>query len=169
MKAEDLYMAIGETDGKYIKEAENIKSKPVKSVLAIAVAAAVIIMCGCTAFALGGHFKDIKNIFGTVTGTEYLDATEEIDIDFIGFSGGVPEVEIILKTPDKAPYNTLGAEITLGEYEILDESGAAIKSDELAPGRYTLKVRSLIMTSKGDQPMEIKGDWSAQLDLSASR
>lgn len=130
MNREDLYSAIGDIDEKMLEEAAQNKRLRPRVPKAAVVAAALAVCVGGTAAvsAVTGHFSDIKNIFGTVTGTEYLDATDDLDIEFMGFKGGQLNVGFDIKQPDKAPYMTLGngAELKLLSYNVTDDDGNVI-------------------------------------------
>ena len=126
---------------------------------------------------LPGFFKDITNPFGTVTGTEYLDATDEIEISADCDSDQM-KIELVFVNPDTAPYNELDS-ITVSDWKIEDSQGKEVmKNDEakmaniengkasltlsldsLAEGSYKLIVNELTGSKKADSPIKISGTW----------
>lgn len=167
MNKENLFEAFGEIDDDFLRENEQKKRPHIKMKATVVFAAAAILVLGISAAAAGGHFKNIKNIFGTVTGTEYLDATEEITVKFLGMNGAEPVVEFVLNAPNKPPYST-GGTLSLGEYEIRDSEGNVVSSSKkprtLPEGRYIIKVSSLIMSAKAEQDMTVYGEWEGEVE-----
>lgn len=183
------------------------------------VAAATVLFMGLIAavnpgFAssLQGFFKDITNWNGAVIGTEYNQATEEVDVKISDLN--VLDNELVLpltvtfEKADKAPYNLVEA-LTLGEFAIASNSEGELTAEQIrielletkkfsfdieeshkllsevestAPTNrefkanlvidkellgsndtFTLIIRSLYGHSKGDAPLEIKGDWKLEI------
>ena len=81
-----------------------------------------------------GFFQDITNWQRAVTGTEYEQATEEIDIKIsnpITKSKKVSlPIEVTFENSNKAPFNVIEA-LTLGEFKIVDSSGNEINYEEI--------------------------------------
>ncbi len=159
------------------------KTVNVKKVAIIAAAVmAIIATTGAAVYAAtdGGFFKDVTNMFGAVTGTEYLNATNEVSVSV----SDDMTVTVTFNTPDVAPYSAI-SEIKLGDYKIVDKNGnevanvtggnavaqitngmaelpvevslgALVKGDS-----YTLIVESFFGLSKADAPIEIMGEWHA--------
>jgi len=103
--------------------------------------AAALVICICiitvnsTAIAdsVKGFFNDVIGFGGAVVGTEYLQATDEIQIDILE-----PElenetillpIEVTLQNKDAIPFKYI-EQVTLGKYKILDESGKVILSEK---------------------------------------
>ena len=126
---------------------------------------------------LSGFFKDITNPFGTVTGTEYLDASDEIEIA-AECNSDVITVEWIFVNPDAAPYNELDS-IAISNWRIEDSQGKEVMKnsetktvdivngkatltlsfDSLPEGEYVLIVDELTGYKKADSPLKIGGYW----------
>lgn len=104
------------------------------------VAAAVVLSIGLIATnptlanTIQGFFKDITNWHGAVTGTEYEQATEEIDIKISNIFTESNKVslpmEVTFENSDKAPFNAIEA-LTLGDFKIVDSSGNEINYEEI--------------------------------------
>ncbi len=126
---------------------------------------------------LPGFFKDITNPFGTVTGTEYLDATDEIEISADCDSDQM-KIELVFVNPDTAPYNELDS-ITISDWKIEDSQGKKVMKnsetktvdivngkasmtlslDSLPEGEYVLIINELTGYKKADSPLKIGGTW----------
>jgi len=185
------------------------KSMPMKfgSIAGAVVLAFSILMFTNTGFAnsVKGFFEDITNWSGTVTGTVYENATNEITADVgekVIQSDKVSfPLSITLKEPDKAPYNTIEA-LTIGDFQVF-QSGKPVNNEQIAFERgpmaefefmikdedklliledkkfktnlvinnlstsanetYTLIINSFFIQSKGDAPLEVKGEWEVNL------
>lgn len=177
----------------------NQKRKPYFKVFVSAVAIFVLLFGLMAASDSGlatsirGFFQDITNWQGTVTGTEYKQATEEIDIQ-VGEIRKNQEnqfllpLTITLKKPEEPPYMET-EEITLGAFNIINQSGKEIKAELiqyqtepvsngifevgllldkelLEPNNtYTLQISSVFSHKKADAPLEIKGEWQTEFFL----
>lgn len=136
MKRENLSNAMDMLDEDMLTEAAGIREKSGAkkrfSKLTVAAAAIAVIVCGTTAMAaIGGHFVDIKNIFGTVVGTQYVDATDEVNVEFLGFKNGAPDLAISPVDSTKAPYNS--GVMKLASYNITDEKGNTVLTSKYDP------------------------------------
>jgi hypothetical protein len=152
--------------------------------------------------AVKGFFSDITKWNGAVIGTEYNNATNEINV-----AVGEKEIQsdkisfplvITLNEPDKGPYSILEA-FSIGEFEVLKngepvnkkqlvfEAGAKSEYDfeiqdeekllaqenhefktnlaitDSSTNDYTLVIKSFFIQSKGDAPLEVKGQWEVNL------
>lgn len=157
--------------------------KPLKRTFLIA---AVLILCLPVigmAVSNTGKFKDVKNIFGAITGTEYENATDEITVS-LSVEEETLFVETAFLNPDIPPYNACEM-LSIGAYQILDETGNIVmESEETSPvmvldgktifdlslenmekGNYTLKIDSFISSKKADQPLPIYGNWELDFSL----
>ena len=153
------------------------KRRPMKRTFLIAAVLVLSLPVIGMAVSNTGMFKDVKTIFGTVTGTEYENATNEITVSL-----SAEENELLVKTtfvtPDTPPYNA-SEMLAIGAYQILDEAGNTILKgtespavvveegqaifhlslDDLKKGTYTLSIDSFISSKKADQPLPIYGNW----------
>ena len=152
------------------------------------VAAASLVLCFCLAggvvLAATGHlqgfFKDITKWSGTVTGTEYEQATDEIKISIVKATDGVTVLVTIIY-PDMVPYSELEL-LGIEEYEIVDQSGKVVMEGETTEmfeildgkanvtlpfenvpgGNYKVVVSGFVGSHKGDQPLVISGNWECE-------
>lgn len=149
------------------------------------VAVAAVVLCLCLAVcvgaaATGGMFADIKDWRGAVTGTEYVQASDEINA-VAEAKEDMLTVKIEALEPNKAPYGFFD-QLGIGSYRILDKFGAAVAEGEnteavaFAEGKaqivlsfdgtegecYVLEISSFIASSKADQPMKISGSWECE-------
>ena len=148
----------------------------------VAVAICLCLAVGVGAAAGGGMFSDVKNWSGAVTGTEYLNASEEIAVA-AEKAGDELKISAVFVKPDAAPYAYF-EEMSIEAYSIVDESGKTVVSGEgaavsvadgeavfyvpaaeLTAGNYSLVIESFIGGSKADQPLPVKGDW--EVDFTA--
>ena len=142
--------------------------------------AAVIALCLCASVAAANHFgafRDITSWTGAVTGTEYVQATNEIDVSAT-VEQGVLTVTAVFLSPDTAPYHEEES-LRIGRYQIVNASGKVVADGEgdafveivdgvaVMPlsldgtnrGTYTLRIHSFVGSKKADQPLNISGDW----------
>jgi len=166
--------AVHETEEIIMKNRVNFTFKKVASI------AAVLALCLCVSVAAAnhfGHFKDVTNWTGAVIGTEYEQATDEIEVNAVA-EQGVLTVTAAFLTPDTAPYSEEEA-FSVGSYQIMDASGdvvvdgegddfveivdgkavMTISLDGVDNGDYKLVISSFIGSKKADQPLKISGDW----------
>ncbi len=197
MTSEKLFEAFGNIDEKYIREARELSmnsrvknSKGEKQKMrklfrrpAVAVAALAICVCitGVTALAttdkVKGFFKDIIRWDGAVVGTEYEQATDELNLTITS----VPEeinVEVKMVNPDVAPYGFFEL-FGIASYKIMDSNGNVVVEasatemveitdgvinlklpcNDLPAGEYELVVNKMVGSAKADQPLELSGVW----------
>ena len=152
----------------------------------VAVAALVLCFClvGGAALAATGHlqgfFRDITKWGGAVTGTEYEQATDEIEINIVKAADGVT-VLVTLIYPDMAPYSELEL-LGIQEYEIVDQSGKVVIEGETTEmfeiyngkanvslplenvpgGNYKVVVSGFVGSHKADKPLVIGGNWECE-------
>ena len=131
-----------------------------------------------------GHYADIVNEEGAVVGTQYYSTPQEIEMT-AQYSDDSIMVQVTLKPIDKVPFSEMSA-LKIEACKIIDDSGAvsilentaetanvtdgtaAVKitlpePDGLKDGSYILKIDSILSEKKGDQPLEIFGNWSIAL------
>lgn len=162
-----------------------------KKFAVIAAALALVLCASVGAAAVGGHFVDIKNMFGTVTGQKYVDATDDISLKVLSSDKGGLLVQPIVNKPNEAPYSSID-KLSLGKYTVTDEKGNVVAEGdgskaveveqedgtlayyitvrdadgnviESESGMYTVSFEYFIGDSKADQALEIFGDWGVQV------
>lgn len=167
-------LAVHKTEEITMRNRVNFNFKKVVSI------AAVIALCLCASVAAANHFgafKDVTNWTGAVTGTEYVQATDEIEVNAVAEQGTLTITATFL-TPATAPYSEQEA-FTVGNYQIVDASGdvvvdgegidfveivdgqaiMTISLDGIDSGEYKLLISSFVGSKKADQPLKISGDW----------
>ena len=174
----------------YIEMEENTMSKnKIKKIFSrplVAVASFALCLCfvGITGFAatgkLNGFFKDITNWNGTVTGTSYEQATNEVKLNITEVSNKL-KVDLIMLNPSVAPYNTF-EKFGIKDYKIIDMNGNIITEGNLEKtekvidgkvniyisinnvknGNYKLIINELLGSSKADQPLVLSGSWECE-------
>lgn len=151
-------------------------------------AAAVVSLCLCAALAAAagtrfGFFRDITNWKGTVVGTRYEQASDEIKAEAI-----LGEKEIIvcaeMLEPDKIPYSEMET-FGIDEYKIVDASGKAVVEGErtdffdivegkaevkipldgIASGEYRILITAFVGGKKADQPLRVSGNWECAFSV----
>ena len=128
-----------------------------------------------------GHFADLAEADGTVIGMVYYSEPQEISLS-AAYESDAILVDARFNYPDRPPFNDAQT-LMLGSFQIEDREGKPvltvlpsspcelrqaasrirISSEDLTAlpgGTYLMKVQSLISQSKGDQPLEIFGNWS---------
>lgn len=151
-------------------------------------AAAVIALCLCfaAAAAAAGHagfFRDVTDWKGAVVGTQYEQASDEIEVAVIPAEKAITVCAAAVD-PSSAPYlylDTLG----IADYTITDVSGntvaegkqtemaeltdgkaeIAIPLDNIGNGDYKLVIKAFVGGSKADQPLPISGTWECDFSL----
>lgn len=148
--------------------------------------AAVIALCLCASVAAANHFgafKDVTNRTGAVVGSEYVQATDEIEVTAVA-EQGVLTITATFLAPDTAPYseeetfhvgsyqiiNASGNVIIYGEgddfVEIVDgEAVMTLSLDGVDNGDYKLVISSFVGSKKADQPLKISGDWACEFTI----
>lgn len=156
-KREKISEAVGNIGIQYVQEAGcyDAAKRPAKRARGmwgkVAVAATVLLcagsVCLCmpsSAVSIGGFYQDIVRWWdGAIVGTEYENATEEIQVEassaVVDKNGklAIPLTITLSEMGKKEPYRYLAdGEIALGDYQIIDASGvelyAAIGQQEAA-------------------------------------
>lgn len=170
------------------------KNQIKKTVTAAAVALVCVFAVGSTTFADGmkGMFKDIIRFDGVVTGSEYLNATDEVgitagEVTVTDTEVFVP-VEITLLNPETAPFKYIEW-VEVDAFEILDADGEVVVSEDeanvvcsvndgavnlslsveagklVAGETYTLVIESFEGCKKADAPLAIKGEWECTFEV----
>ena len=166
--------AVHETEEITMRNRVNFNFKKVVSI------AAVIALCLCASVAAVNHFgafKDVTNWTGAVVGTEYVQATDEIEVSTVA-EQGVLTITATFLAPDTAPYCEQET-FSVGSYQIADASGNVIVDGEgddfveivngkavmtvslggIDNGDYKLLISSFVGAKKADQPLKVSGDW----------
>lgn len=127
-----------------------------------------------------GFFKDVTRGNGTVVGTTYEQASEEIEAN-VTVDENELTVSITILSPDKPPYSVL-EEFGICSYQITDMSGNVVRKDAdtelslisdgqaeikiplegIESGNYKLVIHKYVGSSKADQPLEINGVWECE-------
>ena len=165
-----------ETEGNRMK-----KRNPMKRTFLIA---AVLVLCLPVigmAVSNSGTFKDIKNIFGTVTGTEYHAAANEIEISAKAENH---TLTVTASFPDTVPFSEFEM-LAIDAYQIMDntetilidhkdaliseiadgQASYILPLNDLEKGTYTLLIDTFTGSKKADQPLPIYGNWKYSFSL----
>ncbi len=159
----------------------------VKKLRSKGLAALVAVVCLCLAAVVGaagsgGFFRNILRWDGAVTGTEYEQASDEIELT-AEVSGGELTVTAIMLKSDDVPYSELES-LGVGSFRITGEDGRTvfeggptemcavdggraeikIPLPDMAAGNYTLYVDAFTGGAKADQPLTIRGEWICTFD-----
>lgn len=146
---------------------------------AVLAALAICLSLTVTAFATGvlqGFFRDITNIWGSVVGTSYQQATDEISLD-VSVNGAELTALITFAAPQMAPYSE-AEKLGIAAYQIVDAAGTvrkagsaesteivngqaavSIRLDDIGSGSFKLVITAFAAEKKADQPLQINGTW----------
>ena len=147
--------------------------------------AAVLTLCMAAAGAAGhfGMFRDITDWTGAVTGTEYVQATNDIQLS-ASATGDELSVTVTLLTPDAVPYSELDT-MGIGSYKIVDQNGNVVFNGEnsdfslivdgkvnisislngIENGSYKLVVDTFSGAKKADNILRISGSWECEFTI----
>ena len=145
--------------------------------VAVAFALCLCVSIAAVAASDAGVFKNITNWNGTVVGSYYDQASNEIEVCAKAVDDNLI-VKATMLTQDVAPYSVVET-YSIIDWQIVDMQGnviveneniALIENDDnvlegsislnnIDSGNYKLLVKSFIGESKADQPLEIKGSW----------
>lgn len=180
----NLRTTLNKLEGKNMNKFKNITwLKKVGTV------AAVLTICTITvvsAGALTGYFKDVKNFSGAIVGTEYINATNNIQMNVLETTDEYISLDIKFTNPNEAPFAFI-QELYVTEYIVIDQnnnevfvvnsdvensSTAVIEADGVLiklPAKnlnieetYTLKINTIYGLAKAEQPLKITGDWKCE-------
>lgn len=150
----------------------------------ILVAAAVLAISGTVfAEASGGKFQDIENLFHIVTGTEYIQATDEIKASVVNVGENLT-ILVKFEFPNAIPYSEL-SDLGIASCQITDLDGTVIQKIQqtdlakvkngqitltipingLDKGIYTLQIDQWIGNKAADQPLKISGLWECSFSV----
>ena len=150
--------------------------------------AAAAVLCLCLTMTAGaavytGFFKDITDRDGTVTGTQYDQAANEIDVSVIPAQNEI-SVLAVMVNPNVAPYSEI-EQFGIDRYQIVDLSGnvvvegdrtdlsalangeaeIVISLEGIAGGDYRLVIDAFVGGKKADQPLVINGKWECEFSM----
>ncbi len=150
---------------KYIKRVAGIAAALVLSIGLIAVNNPTL------ANSIKGFFKDITNWNGAITGTEYEQATEEIDIKIsnpiVESSKVYLPIEVTFENINEAPFNAIEA-LTIGEFKIIDSSESEINHDEIQIESVSKEEYSFEINYEDNLLTEIKNQDSSKRKFKAN-
>ena len=150
------------------------KSAVVFAVLAICLSLSVTALAATGT--LQGFFRDIVDYCGTVIGTSYEQATDEIAMA-VTVNGSELTVLATFEDPQMFPYRET-EKLGIAAYKIVDANGNVVKKGaaesaevsngqatvniqlgDIDRGSYKLIVTAFVSEKKADQPLEISGSW----------
>lgn len=167
-------------------EKRTSKKKSRRWIGALVIPAALAMMgAGVYAASENGFFHDQKDIFGTVTGLTYENATAEIGVsavyadhavhvslDFLKLTNppysGIETIRLYGKNMvltgasgeiDCNGFDTEPAEISMGKASLVIPTGT------LQPGTYQLTVTAFTSEKKADAPLDILGNWNVEFTV----
>ena len=172
-----------------LEEKNMNKFKNVTWLKRLATTAAVLAVCAVTvvsAGALTGYFKDVKNFSGAIVGTEYINATNDVQMNVLDANDEYITLDINFVNPSEAPFAFI-QKLAVTEYIVLDQnnnevfsvnsdvensSTAIIEADGALiklPTKhlnnketYTLKINTIYGLVKAEQPLKITGNWKCE-------
>ena len=167
-------------------EKRTSKKKSRRWIGALVIPAALAMMgAGVYAASENGFFHDQKDIFGTVTGLTYENATAEIGVSAVYAEDAVNVTLDFLKA-DVPPYTEIetirlyGKNMTLtgasGEIDCngfdtepteisMGKAALVIPTGQLPAGTYQLKVNAFTGEKKADAPLDILGNWNVEFTV----
>lgn len=148
---------------------------------------AVLAMMGTGVYAASenGFFRDKTNMFGTVTGLTYENATAEIGVSAV-YADNAVNVTLDFLKPNVPPYTGIetirlyGKNMTLtgasGEIDCTgfdtepanittDKATLVIPTGTLQAGTYQLTLNAFTGEKKADAPLDILGNWNVEFTV----
>ena len=181
----DLKTELNKVEGKNMSKPRNITwLKRVSTVAAVVTVCAITVV---SAGAIKGMFKDVKRWDGAVIGTEYVNATNDIEMSINATKDEYISLDINFENQNEAPFAFI-QEVAITDYKILDnndkevlevnstfengikgnvENGRILlelpTNDKLNSNQnYKLVVNTIYGLAKADQPLEITGTWECE-------
>ena len=181
----DLKTELNKVEGKNMSKPRNITwLKRVSTVAAVVTVCAITVV---SAGAIKGMFKDVKRWDGAVIGTEYVNATNDIEMNISETKDDYISLDINFENPNEAPFAFI-QEVAITDYKILDnndkevlevnstfengikgnvENGRILlelpTNDKLNSNQnYKLVVNTIYGLAKADQPLKITGTWECE-------
>ena len=181
----DLKTEINKVEGKNMSKPKNIIWLKRASTVA-----AVVTICAVTVVSAGaikGMFKDVKRWDGAVVGTEYVNATNDIEMNIFETNDEYISLDINFENQNEAPFAFV-QEVAITDYKVLDnndkevlevnstvENGIKGKvengrilvklptNDELNSNQdYKLVINTVYGLAKAEQPLKITGTWECE-------
>ena len=181
----DLKTELNKVEGKNMSKPRNITwLKRVSTVAAVVTVCAITVV---SAGAIKGMFKDVKRWDGAVIGTEYVNATNDIEMSINATKDEYISLDINFENQNEAPFAFI-QEVAITDYKILDnndkevlevnstvengikgnvENGRILlelpTNDKLNSNQnYKLVVNTIYGLAKADQPLKITGTWECE-------
>lgn len=181
----DLKTELNKVEGKNMSKPRNITwLKRVSTVAAVVTVCAITVV---SAGAIKGMFKDVKRWDGAVIGTEYVNATNDIEMSINATKDECISLDISFENPNEDPFAFI-QEVAITDYKILDnndkevlevnstfengikgnvENGRILlelpTNDKLNSNQnYKLVVNTIYGLAKADQPLKITGTWECE-------
>ena len=181
----DLKTELNKVEGKNMSKPRNITW-----LRKVSTVAAVVTVCAITVVSAGtikGMFKDVKRWDGAVIGTEYVNATNDIEMNISETKDEYISLDINFENPNEAPFVFL-QEVAITDYKIFDnndkevlevnstfengikgnvENGRILlelpTNDKLNSNQnYKLVVNTIYGLAKAEQPLKITGTWKCE-------
>ena len=173
-----------------LEEKNMNKFKNITWLKRVSTVAAVVTVCAITVVSAGaikGMFKDVKRWDGAVIGTEYVNATNDIEMSINATKDECISLDISFENPNEAPFAFI-QEVAITDYKILDnndkevlevnstvengikgnvENGRILlelpTNDKLNSSQnYKLVVNTIYGLAKAEQPLKITGTWKCE-------
>lgn len=181
----DLKTELNKVEGKNMSKPRNITwLKRVSTVAAVVTVCAITVV---SAGAIKGMFKDVKRWDGAVIGTEYVNATNDIEMSINATKDEYISLDINFENQNEAPFAFI-QEVAITDYKILDnndkevlevnstvengikgnvENGRILlelpTNDKLNSNQnYKLVVNTIYGLAKAEQPLKITGTWECE-------
>ena len=173
-----------------LEEKNMSKFKNITWLKRVSTVAAVVTVCAITVVSAGaikGMFKDVKRWDGAVIGTEYVNATNDIEMNITETKAEYISLDINFENPNEAPFVFL-QEVAITDYKILDNNNKEVlevnstvengikgnvengrillelpTNDKLNSNQnYKLVVNTIYGLAKAEQPLKITGTWECE-------
>ena len=181
----DLKTELNKVEGKNMSKPRNITwLKRVSTVAAVVTVCAITVV---SAGAIKGMFKDVKRWDGAVIGTEYVNATNDIEMSINATKDEYISLDINFENQNEAPFAFI-QEVAITDYKIFDnndkevlevnstvengikgnvENGRILlelpTNDKLNSNQnYKLVVNTIYGLAKAEQPLKITGTWECE-------
>ena len=181
----DLKTEINKVEGKNMSKPKNIIwLKRASTVAAVVTICAVTVVSAC---AIKGMFKDVTRWDGAVVGTEYVNATNDIEMSINATKDECISLDISFENPNEAPFAFI-QEVAITDYKVLDnndkevlevnstvengikgivENGRILvklpTNDKLTSNQdYKIVINTVYGLAKAEQPLKITGTWECE-------
>ena len=181
----DLKTELNKVEGKNMSKPRNITW-----LRKVSTVAAVVTICAITVVSAGaikGMFKDVKRWDGAVIDTEYVNATNDIEMNISETKDEYVTLNITFENQNEAPFRFL-EELAITEYTIIDNNDKEVVEvnstvengikGNIENGRillelptnnklnndqnYKLVIDTVYGLKKADQPLKITGTWECE-------